>query len=116
MLAETHLEVSREFLIYAREQLALGNSLQASKKGWESAAHSVSVIAERLGWEYSSHGELFTAVHRISEMTGRTEIFDLFGAANALDQNFYEDWLDDEYIAINLDRVEILLDTLDEVP
>ena len=47
-------------------------------------------------------------------MTGRTEIFDLFGAANALDQNFYEDWLDDSYIAACLNRVERLLDTLNE--
>ncbi len=115
MIAETHLEVSRDFLVHAKEQLALGDSLQASEKGWGAAAHAVKAVAERRGWRHRSHSHLFNAVTRIAADTGRTEITDLFNAANALHQNFYEGWLNDEYISINLDRVEKLLDTLDEV-
>ena len=116
MLADTHLQVSRNFLTHAKEQLDLGDSLQASEKGWGAAAHVVKAVAERRGWRHRSHSHLFNAVRRIATDTGQTEIIDLFNAANALHQNFYEGWLDDEYIAINLDRVERLLDILDEVP
>ena len=116
MLAETHLEVSRNFLVHASEQLALGDSLQASEKGWGAAAHAVKAVAERRGWRHRSHSHLFNAVTRIAAGTGRTEIIDLFNAANSLHQNFYEGWLDDEYIAMNLDRVERLLDILDSLP
>ena len=116
MLAETHLEVSRNFLVHAREQLALGDSLQASEKGWGAAAHAVKAVAERRGWRHRSHSHLFNAARRIASDTGRTEIIDLFNAANSLHQNFYEGWLDDEYITMNLDRVETLLDILDSLP
>ena len=114
MLAQTHLQVSRNFLAHAKEQLDLGDSLQASEKGWGAAAHAVKAVAEARGWRHGFHRDLFTAVRRIAQISGRTEVIDLFNTANALHQNFYEGWLDDEYIAMNLDRVEILLDLLDE--
>ena len=115
MLAETHLEVSREFILHAKEQLALGNSLQASEKGWGAAAHAVKAVAERHGWRHSSHRDLFVATRRVAETSGRPEVIELFGVVSALHQNFYEGWMDDEYISMSLDRVERLLDTLDEV-
>ncbi|MXX52828.1 MAG: hypothetical protein F4Z35_02435 [Dehalococcoidia bacterium] len=114
MLAEYHLEVSREFLIHAREQLEPGNNLQASEKGWGAAAYAVKALAERRGWRHRSHSDLFVAVRRIADTSGRPEVIELFGAANALHQNFNEGWLDDEYVAISLDRLERLLETLDE--
>ena len=115
MLARTHLEVSRNFLVHAREQLALGDSLQASEKGWGAAAHAVKAIAQRRGWRHNSHRDLFVVSSRITAATGRLEIAELFSVANTLHQNFYEGWMNEEHIAMNLDSVERLLDTLDEV-
>ena len=114
MLAQTHLEVSREFLIHAKEHLDLGNSLQASEKGWGAAAHAVKAVAERRGWRHRSHRDLFVVARRISEASNRPEVIELFGVANALHQNFYEGWMDGGYISMSLDRVARLLDTLDE--
>ncbi len=116
MLAETHLEVSREFIIHAKEQLDLGNSLQASEKGWGAATHAVKAIAERRGWRHRSHRDLFIVADKITEMTGRPEVSELFGVASGLHQNFYEGWMNDSFISTCLDGVERLLDTLDEVP
>ena len=115
MLAQTHLEVSREFILHAKEQLALGNSLQASEKGWGAAAHAVKAVAERHGWRHSSHRNLFVVAERIAEMSGRPEVIELFGVASALHQNFYEGWMGNGFISTCLDSVERLLDTLDEV-
>ena len=114
MLAQTHLEVSREFIVHAGEQLALGNSLQASEKGWGAAAHAVKAIAERRGWRHKSHRDLYRAINRISAQMGRKDVLDLFRTANALHQNFYEGWMEDENIDRGLTRVTLLLDILDE--
>ncbi len=114
MLAETHLEVSRNFLVHAREQLALGDSLQASEKGWGAAAHAVKAIAERRGWRHNSHRDLYRAINRIAAEMDREDILDLFSIANALHQNFYEGWMEDENIDRGLVRVTRLIDILDE--
>ena len=114
MLAETHLEVSRDFLVHSREQLALGDSLQASEKGWGAAAHAVKAVAERRGWRHSSHRDLFRVINRIAAEMDSKDILDLFSIANALHQNFYEGWMEDENIDRGLVGVKRLLDILDE--
>ncbi len=116
MLAQTHLEVSREFIIHAKEQLDVGNSLQASEKGWGAAAHAVKAVAERRGWRHKSHRDLFTVADRIAQTTGRPEITELFGVASSLHQNFYEGWMNDNFISTCLDSVGRLLDILDYLP
>ncbi len=114
MLAKIHPEVSREFILHAKEQLDLGDSLQASEKGWGAAAHAVKAIAERRGWRHRSHSDLFIVTDRIAKATGRPEVTELFGVASALHQNFYEGWMGEGFISTCLDSVERLLDTLDE--
>ena len=115
MLAETHQEVSRRFLLHAEEQLALGDSLQASEKGWGAAAHAIKAIAERRGWRHRTHRDLFRVANRIASEPDRREVIQLFGLAHSLHQNFYEGWMDDEFISNSLDRLSSLLDILDEV-
>lgn len=115
MLAETHQEVSRRFLLHAEEQLALGDSLQASEKGWGAAAHAIKAIAERRGWRHRTHRDLFAVARRVAASEERREIIELFGLANSLHQNFYEGWMDDEFISESLDRLGNLLDILDEI-
>ena len=46
----------------------------------------------------------------------REDILDLFSIANALHQNFYEGWMEDENIERGLVGVERLLDILDSLP
>ena len=115
MLAQTHQEVSREFLIHAREQLDLGDTLQASEKGWGAATHAVKAIAERRGWRHRSHRNLFEVIDRIATRMDRPEVLELFGVASALHQNFYEGRMSNGFISTCLDSVGRLLDILDEV-
>ena len=113
MVSQIHLEVSHKLILHAEEQLELGDSIQASEKGWGAAARAVKAVAERQGWRHGSHRDLFAAVDRITATTGQSEVRDLFSAANSLHQNFYEGWLSDEYIYSNLDSVKKLLDILE---
>ncbi len=107
------MDTSREFILRAEEQLALGSSLQASEKGWGAAAHAVKAVAEHRGWRHNSHRDLYRAVHRITSETARGEINSLFGSANALHQNFYEGWMEDENIALSLSDIKRLLNILE---
>ena len=110
---EFHTDTSRRFIEQAEDELRRGDSLQACEKAWGAAAHAVKSIAEREGWEHNSHAALFRAVHGISEMTSDPDIIVLFNTASSLHQNFYEGWLDAQYITRSIEYVKRLLDKLD---
>ena len=111
-----HTDTSRMMMEQAAPELAKGNSLQASEKGWGAASHAVKAIAEARGWRHNSHRDLFGIARRLANETGQPEILDLFNTASALHTNFYEGWLDDDVIAQNLARVRRLIAMLDAVP
>ena len=111
-----HADTSRVMMGQAGVELAKGDSLQASDKGWEAAAHAVKAIAEGRGWQHTSHRDLFNVARRLANETGQPELMERFMTANGLHINFYEGWLDDEVIAQNLVSVRRLLGMLDEVP
>lgn len=112
-----HMDTSRMMMGQAAPELAKGDRLQASEKGWGAASHAVKAIAEGRGWRHKSHRDLFDVVHRLANEMDQQEIRTLFkGAAGALHINFYEGWLDDAAIAKNLVSVRRLLAMLDEIP
>ena len=111
-----HTDTSRMMMEQAAPELAKGDSLQASEKGWGAASHAVKAIAEGRGWRHNSHRDLFGIARRLANETGQPDILDLFNTASALHTNFYEGWFDDEVIAQNLARVRRLIAMLDELP
>ena len=110
-----HTDVSRVMIGQAGVELANGDSLQASEKGWGAAAHAVKAIAERRGWRHTSHADLFKVARMLTDETDQPELMERFMTANGLHINFYEGWLDDEAIAKNLASVRRLLAMLYEV-
>ena len=111
-----HADTSRRMIGQAATELAKGDGLQASDKGWSAAAHAVKAIAEARGWRHADIADLFKVALRLADETGQPEILDLFNTASGLHTNFYEGWFDDEVIAQNLASVRRLLDMLDELP
>ena len=110
-----HADASRMMMGQAADELADGDSLQASEKGWGAAAHAVKAIAEGRGWRHTSHADLFKVARMLTDETDKPELMERFMTANGLHINFYEGWLDDETIAKNLVSVRRLLAMLDEV-
>ena len=55
---------SRHLLAQAREDLYLGDTRQASQKGWAAAAQIVKSVAETRGWAHHDHAALFIVVIR----------------------------------------------------
>ena len=107
-----HIETSRRFIIQADAELAAGDLLQASEKGWGAAAHAMKAIAQEREWRHDSHARLFTVARRLTRETGRSEIADLFYIASEVHKNFYEGSMSKEDIAGSLAQIRTLLDIL----
>ena len=84
---------SAHLLEQAQQELANGDIRQASEKGWGAAAQAVKAVSADRGWVHNSHFALFSAVRRLARETDNDELDRLFGVANSLHRNFYEDWL-----------------------
>ena len=110
-----HWEISRRFIIQADAELAAGDLLQASEKGWGAAAHAMKAVAQERGWRHDSHARLFGIADRLASITGIHEIPDLFQTASETHKNFYEGNMSKEDVADSLARVRTLLDILDNL-
>ncbi len=92
-----------------------GDTRQAVEKGWGAAAQAVKAIADARGWEHRTHAALFRAVSRLARETENVELDRLFGAANSLHGNFYENWLTENQVRLLVDDVERFVGMLDRV-
>ena len=110
-----HADASRRMIERAAVELANGDSLQASEKGWGAAAHAVKAIAEGRGWRHTDMADLFIVARRFADEMEQPEIRTLFKVAGGLHTNIYEGWLGDDYVADSLADVRRLLAMLDEV-
>ena len=95
-------ELGRWCMGEADNYLRLGNNMQASEKGWGAVAQALKAIAEERGWNHGGHRRIVDVVKQVADEYGRQDLISLFGTAQALHTNFYEDWLDSEMVAIYL--------------
>ena len=107
-----HWETSRRFILQADAELAAGDLLQASEKGWGAAAHAMKAIAEERGWRHDNHSILFSVADRLALETGGNEIVGLFKAASDAHKNFYEGKMTKENVADSLAKIRTLLEIL----
>ncbi len=107
-----HWETSRRFILQADAELAAGDLLQASEKGWGAAAHAMKAIAEERGWRHDNHSVLFNIADRLVRETGRSEIKELFHTASSAHKNFYEGKMAKEAVADSLSDIRRLLEIL----
>ena len=113
MVTQTYQTASRHLLAQAHEELAAGDTRQASGKGWAAAAQIVKSVAEQRGWEHRNHAALFDAISRLVTETGDDDIRDLFHIAVSLEANFYENWDNAANVAGSLLDLEQFLDKME---
>ncbi len=113
-LVSDYCQQSREFLVKAREYLAVDDLHQASEKGWGAAAWMAKAVAETQGWQYRRHDEFFTVMYQAEDLCGDHRLYNLRSAANELHGFFYtrKIFLRPSVIARGLDQMEVLLDIL----
>ena len=115
MVAQNYQHSSRRLLAQGFAELALGDTRQASEKGWGAAAQMLKAIAERRGWEHKRHVALGRVVGRLADETGDVEIRRLYRVASDLHTNFYEDLDEPAHVAAGLADVELFLDKLENL-
>ena len=69
-----HWATSRRLIIQADAELAAGDQIQASEKGWGAAAHAVKAVAQERGWRHDNHARLFGIANRLAAETGDSRI------------------------------------------
>ena len=109
---QQYQQASAQFLAQARQELADGDLPQASEKGWGATAQILKTIAERRGWEHNRHRHYHRIISRLRAETGDGNIRRLFGVANLLHENFYENDMETDDVADGLNDVEALIDKL----
>ena len=113
MATQKYHQQSRHLLAQALRELDQGDLVQASEKGWGSAAQVVKAIAEQRGWRHRSHELLFEAVDALADEAGDEDMARLFDVASALHVNFYENWNSARRVRRGLRDVGLLLDKLE---
>ena len=110
-----HWATSRRLIIQADAELAAGDQIQASEKGWGAAAHAVKAVAQERGWRHDNHARLFGIANRLAAETGDSRIRRFFNAASEAHKNFYEGDMSEEDIADSLAKIRTLLDILNDL-
>ena len=113
MATQKYRTDSRHLLNQARAELALGDVRQASEKGWGAAAQMLKAIAEDRGWEHERHRHFSRVASRLRYELGDGDLYRQFRVAEGLHENFYEDTLQTEDVALDLLDVEFLLNKLE---
>ena len=91
------------------------NNIQASEKGWGAAAQALKAIAERRGWNHHTHGLIFDVAEQVAVEQGRLDLLEMFGLAQALHTNFYENRLNFDTIRNYVNEVKRLLPELERI-
>lgn len=110
-----YAELSRWCISQADNYLRIRNNIQASEKGWGAAAQALKAIAEERGWNHGSHTLIVDVIQQVADEEVRPDLVAMFGLAQALHTNFYEDWLSSDTVSIYLDDVKKLLPELERI-
>ena len=110
-----YAELSEWCISEAEGYLQRGNNIQASEKGWGAAAQALKAIAEERGWNHGGHRRIVDVAQQVADEQNRQDLIRLFGVAQALHINFYEDWLESSTISTYLEDVKKLLPELERI-
>jgi hypothetical protein len=110
--AELHLKLCEKYIREAEELLAKKDYVQASEEALGAAAQMVKALAAREGRELGSRAALWEYVDELAERLGDAELRRLWRTANALHQNFYENWMPPREVELSVRGVKALLEKL----
>ncbi|MBS7627748.1 PaREP1 family protein [Candidatus Bathyarchaeota archaeon] len=109
---ELHLKLCEKYMREAEDFLAKKDYIQASEKAWGAAAQIVKAVAAKEGKELRSHAALWEYVDELAEKLEDVELRYLWRTANALHQNFYENWMPPREVELSVKDTKNLLEKL----
>ena len=111
--SENYAAMSQRYMEQADEEFLKGDLGQASNKAWGAAALALKSIDERRGWNHNKHGLLYDISGQMADELGRPDIRRLFRSANAMHQNYYEDWMASDEVRDGIDGAKTYLRALE---
>ncbi len=115
MVLLNQVETSQTFISQASAAYQKGDLQRASDLIWKSGYHAVKAISERRAWKFDTPGEMHSVAHKLSEETGKEDIYALFTVAFISPYNFNEGWLNDRGVAMNIEHAKQLLELLEDI-
>lgn len=112
---DLHAVHSATLMEQAKEQLGLGDRLQASEKTWGAFAHALKVVADERHWEYSDHAQVNPIVLALVEESEDPELRRDAYIAQHLHTNYYRDAVGIEDIALLHTDVASAIDKLQRI-
>ncbi|ADM27653.1 PaREP1/PaREP8 domain containing family protein [Ignisphaera aggregans DSM 17230] len=110
--AYEYIEVAKDLLEQAGEELSEGNIRQAAEKIWGSATLAVKAYADfSEDRRLRSHGELWEYTKTLMKIFGDW-VYDSWMAANGMHTCFYEGWCTAEHVEEALKRVKRLVEEI----
>uniref|UniRef100_A0A7C5UTY4 HEPN domain-containing protein n=1 Tax=Ignisphaera aggregans TaxID=334771 RepID=A0A7C5UTY4_9CREN len=109
---EIHLKLAEKYFREAEELLIKKDYVQASEKAWGAAAQIVKALAAKEGKELRSHASLWEYVDELAEKLHDIEVRHLWGRANNLHQNFYENWMPPRDVVLAIEDVKKFVEKL----
>ncbi len=106
---------SRRFMAQARAELEIEDYVQASEKAWGAAACAIKSVAEQREWNHRRHSLLYDVAGQIADELSRPGLLERFGVANALHQNYYEQWMAEDVVESYIPSIELLVSELETV-
>ena len=110
---EKYADMSRRYISQAEEEFQKGDLSQASNKAWGAAAMALKGIAERRGWNHNKHGLLYDISGQMADELARPELRIMFRSANAMHQNYYEDWMAADEVLDGIENAKTYLQALE---
>ncbi len=107
-----YVDSSNRYLTQASEELARGDTLQASEKGWGATAQIIKAVAEERGWEHGRHAHFFEVARRVVAETGEQELWIAFEMARGLHENFYEGKMGEDDVEFHLGYIGRFVDRM----
>lgn len=109
---ELHLKLCEKYLKEAEDFLAKKDYVRASEKAWGATSQIVKALAAKEGKELVSHASLWAYMDELAEKLGDVELRHLWGRANNLHQNFYEDWMPPREVELSVRDVKAFVEKL----
>ena len=108
------------FLAEAERLIEVDDPLYASINLWRVAEQGIKAIASVRGWRCEGDADAYAVAEHISRLYGDSEVSGLHLAMGTFRQNFYEDWMDVEYVTWGLkgarELARLLREAHDAIP
>ncbi len=115
-LTDNQLDVSRQLIRSAEDELAKGNKELAAEKAADAVDHRLTAIAHQRGWRHGWHKHHSENLYRLAEEVEKPkELKLMFAAAGNLRFSLYNELKPVGFMRTEIDSVKKLLAMLEEV-